>query len=332
MVLELVVLLFLGGVAVAAILLGRAALRGLSTRAAESDRGLVRERTAAARREVSGPVWSDGLVYLFAHEFVRPAPRGRAPTPEHRRAYAPLTGEEVDPQDWAEQIVYAGCVELIRSGHLVLEVRESEPTFMPPYPHKRWTLYARRTRPLPSAPLPDALGCGFDLAVQRESRAERKKGRSAKEEGFPLDVLLEDALKVMRQEMSFWQKGGVYADVRRYIEAQLIESGYLYIPPRETWLERLRHSRPQPNTPAVQPLAPRAAVVARRVSEFRREHGSPAAAGDSPGGGAADEVDQALVGDEVVVGHLPLHDCLRISIHEALAAIRQLEPSEDIGA
>jgi len=330
--LELVVLLFLGGVAAAAIYVGRAALRGLATRAAEADRGLLRERAAAARRDVSGPVWSDGLVYLFAHEFVRPA-RSRAPTPEHRRAYAPLTGEEVDAQDWAEQIVYASCVELVRSGHLTLEVRESDPTFMPPYPHKRWALHVRRTRPLPSAPLPDALGCAFDLAAQRESRAERKRGRPTQEEGHPFDVLLEDALKVMRQEMSFWQKAGVYADVRRYIETQLVESAYLHLPPRETWLERLRHSRPQPNTPAVQQLAQRAAVVARRVREFRQEHGSPAAAaGDSPGGGAADEVDPSLVGDEVVVENLPLHDCLRISIHEALAAIRQLEPSEDIGA
>jgi hypothetical protein len=68
------------------------------------------------------------------------------------------------------------------------------------------------------------------------------------------------------------------------------------------------------------------------LRSFRETHGSSAAReADSVPGGLTEEVDQQLPEATPPFDDMPLHDCLKISIHEALLAIRQLEPSEDVG-
>ena len=72
--------------------------------------------------------------------------------------------------------------------------------------------------------------------------------------------------------------------------------------------------------------------LAETLAAFRRAHGSPAAVeSESVPGGRTHEVDEQVVEAQPPFDDLPLHDCLKTSIYEALIAIRQLEPSEDVG-
>jgi hypothetical protein len=277
-------------------------------------------------RVATGVLGPDGTVYLCAHEFVPPgAPR--QVTNVRRRAYAPLTGAELEPRRVAEQVLYAVLASHIQSGDVKPSIADCEPSLMPPFPHKCWTLELGRERRLEGSPTAEALDCAFDLIEQR-----RAKRRGEAREGVPLDELIEDMLKVMRQEMSFWDRAGVYADIRQYVEAALVDEGYLVAPQRETLLERLRHLRPTVSESVRPKLEPAARQLAERLAAFRRAHGSSAAAeADSVPGGRVEEVDESIVEAQPPFEDLPLHDCLHISIHEALLAIRQLEPSEDVG-
>jgi len=301
-------------------------IKGFERRAEE-----VEQRSAAAARPTGPPKISeslgpDGIVYLCAHDFVPPgAPRGV--TNVRRRAYAPLTGSELEPRRMAEQIVYAVLVTHVQAGDLELRITECDPTFMPPFPHKRWALALVRARRLAGCPLSEAMDCALDLIDQRRAK---RKGPIA--EGVPLDELVEDMLKVMRQEMSFWDRAGVYADIRQYVEAALIDQGYLIPAQRETLIERLRHVRPTVNEAAKPYLDEAARRLAARLTAFRKARGSAAAAAaETVPGGRTHDVEEGVVDASPPFDDLPLHDCLKISIHEALMAIRQLEPSEDVG-
>lgn len=279
-----------------------------------------------AERQVKGTLGPDGIVYLAAHRFV-PMGSPRCIVNVRRRAFAPLTGDEVEPREMAEQLLYATLVSLTLDGLLHLSVGECEPSFMGPFPHKRWTVCVRRKRRLTGAAIAEALDCAFDIAEQRRA----KKGYWV-EEGIPLDELIDDMIKVMRQELSFWEKAGIYADIRQYVEAALIDQGYLVAPPRDTWFDRLRHLRPTVNESAVDQIERRAEWLASRLTEFRQTCGSArAATAASVPGGSTQEVDESLIEAAPPFDHLPLHDCLKISVYEALMAIRQLEPSEDVG-
>jgi hypothetical protein len=289
-------------------------------------RSRARDREPQEPPEVTEPLGPDGVVYLAAHRFIPPgAPRGA--TNVRRRAFAPLTGEEVEPRQMAEALLYAPLVVLIEAHHLEPRLGECEPSFMPPFPHKRWLLRLVRHRRLAGSPLAEALDCAFDLVEQRTA----KRGGDVKE-GLPLDELVEEMLKVMRQELSFWDKAGIYADIRQYVEAALVDQGYLIPPVRDTWFDKLRHARPTVNAKAQRAIEKGADRLAAALTDFRQRHGSGAAkAADSPPGGRAEDVEKTLIEAGPPFDELPLHDCLRVSVYEALLAIRQLEPSEDVG-
>ncbi len=320
------VLLVLGVVGAGAVYAFSRLLANMDKRAAE-----VEERAGLADEpeeepEVSDPLGPDGLVYLCADRFVPTGVRRSATNPR-RKAFAPMSGEELEPREVAEQILYALLVSLLDGGQLRMWAAEVDPTFMPPFPHKRWTLRSLRLERVSGCPLAEALDCAFDLGEQRVT----KKGGSV-EEGIPLDELVEDMLKVIRQEMSFWEKAGVYADIRQYVEAALVDQRYLIRAPRKTWLDRVRHTRPSVNEKAKEHVDENVEGLEAALRSFRETHGSSVAQeADSVPGGLADEVDQQLLEAGPPFGDMPLHDCLKISIHEALLAIRQLEPSEDVG-
>jgi hypothetical protein len=282
--------------------------------------------TRLAEPEITGALGPDGIVYLAAHRFL-PAGTPRSATNVRRRAYAPITGDEVEPRQMAEQLLYATFATLVEDEDLQLQIAECEPSFMPPFPHTRWTMRAVRAKRLTGWPLAEALDCAFDIAEQRTA----KRGGTV-EDGIPLDELVEDMLKVMRQELSFWEKAGIYADIRQYVEAALIDQGYLIAPTRDTWFDKLRHLRPVVNERALDEIDRLADELADRLADFRCRQGSEAAAAaDSVPGGRTEEVDEGLVEASPPFDSLPLHDCLKVSLYEAMMAIRQLEPSEDVG-
>ncbi len=301
-------------------------VKGFDRRAREIEQRSAVEPRRTEVSKIREPLGPDGIVYLCAHDFV-PGGAPRSLTNVRRRAYAPLTGSELEPRRMAEQILYAVIATHVHAGDLRLSITECDPSFMPPFPHKRWTMVLVRDRRLAGCPLSESMDCAFDLVEQRKAK---RKGPS--EEGVPLDELVEDMLKVMRQEMSFWERAGVYADIRQYLEAALVDQGYLIAPQRETMLERLRHIRPSVNESARPYLDQASRRLAERLNAFRKAQGSAtAAAAESVPGGRTQEVDEALVEATPPFDDLPLHDCLKISIHEALMAIRQLEPSGDVG-
>lgn len=300
--------------------------KSLEKRADEVDAQSSEPEVVGERPEIGDPLGPDGITYLCAHEFVEGgAPR--SPVNARRRAYAPVTGDELEPRRLAEQILHSVFVALVQDECLRLRLEETDPSFMPPFPNKRWCMHAIRARRLTGCPLAEALDCAFDLTEQRVA----KRGGDVAD-GVPLDELVEEMLKVMRQEMSFWEKAGVYADVRQYLEAALIDEGYLIEPPKDTWLEKLKHARPTVNEDALEYLTQASGELAKRVAEFRQKQGSEAArAAEGMPAGRTEDVDDALVDATPPFDGLPLHDCLKMSIYEALMAIRQLEPSEDVG-
>ncbi|MEI6501888.1 MAG: hypothetical protein WCP21_12775, partial [Armatimonadota bacterium] len=60
---------------------------------------------------IEGPVTLDGLVYLFAHDFVKPAPKRPLGSIPRDRAYAGQTDEELDCDDFAKQLLYVVLTE-----------------------------------------------------------------------------------------------------------------------------------------------------------------------------------------------------------------------------
>ncbi len=276
--------------------------------------------------EPVGPVGSDGLVVLFGDRFVDRAPSGRMVSPR-LRCYAPLTEEELDPQHWAQQILYATLIELYESGCIDLRVSARPATLMPPYPQKTWELQLCQIGPMPESPISDTLAVAFGLLRKRASSGEDGEERH----WVSLDTLVEQALRTMRQEMTFWQRSGVYGDIRQYVESALIAQGYLIEPSRPTWLDRVRSRRPFPHQEAVLRLARAADDLAERLARFRRTHGGNLL----PEGGreteALRQADTALLSPQGPESDLPLDEVLRMSIYETLVALRQLEPSGDAG-
>jgi len=94
----------------------------------------------------------------------------------------------------------------------------------------------------------------------------------------------------------------------------------------------VRKSRPQCNAVAVEPLQADAKALAQRLEAFRQRFGSPQALHPE-----ADERGQLVDIAPNLATHtgdltdMPLDDCLRLTIHEAIAAIKQLEPSGEAG-
>ncbi len=279
----------------------------------------------AAPMEPIGPVGPDGLMVLFADRFVdRPSPN-KMVSPRSR-CYAPLTDEELDPQHWTQQILYATLVDLYSRGCIELRASERAATLMPPYPQKTWELELRQVGPMPESPVSDVIAVAFGLL------RKRRRGQADDDEHWvTLDAVVEQALKTIRQEMSFWQRAGVFGDIRLYVESALIAQGYLIEPGRPTWLDRVRSRRPEPHEEGVRRLERDADELAALLTEFRRTRGGNMLPESGTETEALRQVDTALLSPGDALDEIPLDEMLRISIYETLMAIRQLEPSGDAG-
>ncbi len=278
------------------------------------------------RREPAGPVGPDGLVLLFADRFVDSAPRDRQVSPR-LRCYAPLTEEELDPQHLAQQILYATFVSLYEQGSIDFRVVERMATLMPPYPQKTWELQLSQIGPMAESPISDALAVAFGLLRKRDRSGDDDEPR----QWVSLDSVIEQALKTMRQEMSFWQRSGVYGDIRQYVESALIAQGYLIEPAEPTWLDRVRTQRPGVHQEGALSLEGDAKELARQLGSFRAEHGGNLLPQVSREAEALSNVNSAILCPPDDAPDLPLDEVLRISIYETLMALRQLEPSGDAG-
>jgi hypothetical protein len=292
------------------------------------------EPPVRVEREPGGPVTTDQLLYLYAQDFVKPAPKRPLGSIPRDRAYACLLDDmELDCDDFAKQLLYATLTELVGEHALQTRVVPREPSYMPPYPHKRWELQLRPTKLLPASPIGASLNAGFQLA--RKNRLRLKRGQDElthDEEFFSLEEVLERALKAMRQEMSFWERGTVCSDLRHYVEMSLIEEGYLIAPEKNTWLDTVRPKRPTCNAEAVATHEHEAQALGRRLETFKKMHGSPFALSPQQNEkGEIIDIDPKVLnaGDDLT--GMPIDDVLRATIHEAIVSIKQLEPSGEAG-
>lgn len=292
---------------------------------------------APSRRLITLPeaaVDVDGLVYLFAHQFAKPVPPRPLGTVVRDRVWALLDEEcELCPDDLAEQLLYTLLQELHTRECLEFRVLRREATFMPPFPHKQWEMQFRQRCAFPSTPLAESLQVGFELA--RKNRLRNLRGQEEllpDDEFFSLEELLERALKAIRQEMTFFERGTVCTDLRAHVETALIAGGYLIPPDRETWLDTVRQKRATANPETVLPLQPEAEALLRRREIYRQRFGSLAARDPQPDErGKVVDLDPELMRGDRNPAELPLDDCLRATVHEAIAALKQLEPSGEAG-
>lgn len=282
---------------------------------------------------IDGPVTMDGLVYLFAHEFVKPSPKRPLGSIPRDRAYACQTDEELDCDDFAKQLLYVVLTELYGLEVVQTKIVPRDPTYMPPYPQKRWELQLRQAAAFPSSPLSESLAFGFELS--RKNRVRSLKGReelTTDEEFFTLEEVLERALKAIRQELSFWARGTVCSDLRSHVETALVADEYLSAPDRETWLDTVRKQRSTCNPEAIAPFADDAHALLRRLETFKKIHGSPyALAPEKDEKGAIVDIDPAVLTAAEDFEEMPVDDVLRATIHEAIVSIKQLEPSGEAG-
>lgn len=319
---ELAIAIVLGGIGVAILIGGYKFWQHLTTQPRQESGDEDYQPPA----EPEGPVGVDGLVCLFAHEFVRPLSK---PGSGRDRAFAPLTDQELDPEDFALQMLYAVMVELFSEGYIDFRIVPREPSYMPPFPQKAWELQVQQLKPLPSSPLINAMGVAFDMLLGR-----RRRRRKSDDEGWvAIDDLIDRMLRAIRQELSFWERTSVYGDLRNYVIDSLIAQGYMVAPERTTWLDKVRNKRPEVNRPAVETLADEAAALRDKLVQFRRRYGSHSAYEDIPEAGPLpiQQVDPHLLDADRSLGELPLDDCLRTSLYEVLRSLRQLEPSGDAG-
>jgi hypothetical protein len=286
-----------------------------------------------SRSEPEEGVGADGLVYLFAQDFVKPAPRRPMGSIPRDRAYACQTEDELDPEDFARQLLYATFTELLNEGYLETRYIKRDPTFMPPHPHKQWELQFRARKPLPTFPLAESFGVGFELSRKNRLRGKKDQDELApEEEYFSLDELLERALRAIRQEMTFWERGTCCSDLRAWVETALISQGYLLAPDKATWLDTVRKNRPQVHVVAVEPLQGEARGLGKRLEAFRQRFGSPTALQpEQDEKGQVVDIAPHLATHSGELDDMPLDDCLRLTIHEAIVAIKQLEPSGEAG-
>jgi hypothetical protein len=280
------------------------------------------------------PVRADALVYLFGNEFARPPKPGRSAGPR-LAAIAPLTDQELDAREWASKMLFALLAEEHEEGTLEFRVVPHTPSMMPPFPYKNWELEVRRVEPLTPSPLADCLGVAFDMVEKRAQRSEPEATADEDElHWHPLDFLLEKMLVVVRAETSFWEREGVYGDLRNYIIDTLVAEGYLVEKGGNTWIDHLRRRRIEPNREAIEELAPAAEALLRRLHGIRQRNGSALwTVGEEP------EISYTHLNtpasltslDDPEQGML-WADALGISLYEALVALRQLEPTNEGGA
>lgn len=329
---------FLGLVGIVLLWFGHHAWRRLMGAAGRAGESVRPERPEAP--EVRRPVRADALVFLFAHEFVRPPRPGRAVSPR-LQARAPLTGEEIDPRDWATKLLFALLVEHVEEGAIELRVVERVPTLMPPFPHKNWELHLRRRGPLFSSPLGDCLAVAFEMVEKKARLPERVEGESEgralsrppESPWVPLDLLIEKMMQVVRAETTFWQREGVYGDLRNYVADCLVAEGYLIEKTSNTWIEHLRKRRLEPDLEAIEKLRPAAEALRRRLHLVRQRFGSAEFLGEDERQSSYNHVNAParLTQVEGDVSEILWADALGLSLYEVLVGLRQLEPSGEGG-
>lgn len=280
-----------------------------------------------------GPITAEGLVHLFSHDFVKPAPRRPIGSISRDRVFACQQDLELDPEDFARQLLYVTLTELLADDSLKTRLVSRDASFMPPYPHKQWEMQLRQTRAFPSSPLSDSFGVSFQLARKNRLRRKSDMEELAEEDDyFTLEEIVERSLKTIRQEMSFWERGTICSDLRSYVETALIAQGFLLQPEKGTWLDTVRQKQPQPNQPAVDSVAHLGKALGRKLETFRKTHGSAfAIKPEQDEKGQLVDIDPAVVNARENLEELPLDDCLRASIHETIVSIKHLEPSGDAG-
>ncbi len=275
--------------------------------------------------EPEGPVGPDGLMVLFGDRFVDHSRPGKMVSPR-ARCFAPLTEDELDAHHWAHQIVYVTLIDLLENGCIDVRLTDRMATMMPPYPQKTWEMLICQIGPMPEAPISDALAVAFGLLRKRAKGTEAEEDR----QWVSLDALIEQALKTMRQEMSFWQRSGVFGDIRQYVESAMIAQGYLIEPSRPTWLDRVRTQRAMPHIEGIMALESEAEALAAQMTMFRATHGGNLLTEEERETEVLRQADSALL-VPADAAEIPLDEMLRMSIYETLLAIRQLEPSGDAG-
>lgn len=278
------------------------------------------------------PVMLDGLVYLYAHDFVKPAPKRPMGSIPRDRAYACLTNAELDCEDFAKQLLYVVLTELYGQHCVHTRVVKRDPTYMPPYPQKQWEMQLRQAGPFPPSPLSESLAVGFELARKNRARLMKADALRPEDEYFSLEEILERSLKAMRQEMTFWERGTLCSDLRKYTETALVAQGYLNPPDRDTWLDTVRQKRPTCNAEAVARVEAEARAQLRRLQTFKKMHGSPyAISPEKDEKGQIVDIDPAVISATESLEVLPADDVLRATIHEAVISMKQLEPSGEAG-
>lgn len=284
------------------------------------------------RPHLEGPVTMDGLVYLYAQNFVKEAPKRPMGSIPRDRAYACQTDLELDCEDFAKQLVYVVLTELYGQRSLQTRVVKRDPTYMPPYPQKQWEMQMRQAAPFASSPLADSFAVGFELSQKNRARLKKVEKLDHEDEYFALEEILERSLKAMRQEMTFWERGTLCSDLRRYVETALVAQGYLNPPDRDTWLDTVRTKRPTCNEAAVAGVEHEAQAQLRRLETFKKMHGSPfAAAPEKDEKGQIVDIDPAVISATGDFEAMPVDDVLRATIHEAIVSMKQLEPSGEAG-
>lgn len=291
------------------------------------------EKPASASREMvprRASVQADGLIYLFAERFVRPPTPGK-PTNPRLRATDPISDAELDPRDWACKLLFALLADQHEHGAIQFSVEDRTPTLMPPFPHKNWELHVRRVRTLSNSPLGDCLGVAFDM-VEKRSRAQSGEEQPTAHEPqwHPMELVIEKMLNVVRAETGFWQREGVYGDLRNYVAESLVADGYLTEATSNTWVEHFRRRRMVPSLAAVEPLEAEAEALRNRLRTLRRRFGSAEFLGDDEPDTTYTHLNTPATLTSVEdVRQVLWADALGITIFETLVALRQLEPTGD---
>jgi hypothetical protein len=284
------------------------------------------------------PPRADALVYLYGHRFVRPPRPGRSAG--RMAAYDPLTGQELEAREWAAKMLFALFAEEQEEGSLELRIVERTPTMMPPFPHKNWELELRRLESTGSSPLGDCLNVAFDMVEKRAQRREaahteerRERHAIGEAQWYPLDLLVEKMLQVVRTETGFWEREGIYGDLRNYVVDALIAEGYLVEKGGDTLIDHFRRRKIEPVRETIEPIAPVAESLLQRLHSLRQRFGSAVfLAEEEPEMTYTHQNTPAsLVTLEDPAGSLLWADALGISIHETLVALRQLEPAGEGG-
>jgi hypothetical protein len=237
--------------------------------------------------------------------------------------------------------LFALLAEEREAGAIEFRVVDRTPTMMPPFPYKNWELEARRLEPFLPSPLGDCLGVAFDMLAKR-SRAQQRAGAESPEEQagelspqwYPLDLLIEKMLTVVRAETSFWEREGVYGDLRNYVIDAMIAEGYLEDKSGNTWIDHLRRRRLEPNREVIEQLAPAADALLRRLHSVRQRCGSAVFLNSEETEVTYTQLNTpaSLTSLDDPAEGLLWADALGITLFEVLVSLRQLEPTSEGGA